>query len=475
MSKTKVLICPYCGDAQAAGDRCRSCGGFFEPLSRQATHNAMGPWFVRDERRPFQPGCSYETLVKLIERKAVTKFSIVRGPTTKQFWTVARRVPGISHLLGYCHNCDASVDASDHGCHACGVPFGAYLDRNFLGLPDVRPLPWEAPVEDDSPHSASSSRMMQFNRAAEPLGISSFASDEELRAEGLTPISNPSGPPAMPAVPKLQLVGDTDALDDNVDGDGEVERNGATTGTGAAALSSAAPSSAPPADVSADSTRSTPSTLASTFNSVALHSMQRRLQKQQRTIRLLAVALSIVTVIGAAAIVMAVRNQQGTLPAISADSSHQLPAGVSSESLPDANSQGTTSLQGETITPPDAGSGNTVADEAIEADALDPAGEDSDGDVNAQSPIIDDSGVVDDEALLPNYAEVFESAQEQLALGKQTDKSLDERIAHYEEALRILRDIAARAPADQQPEDLDSIIKQAEYDLERLKLQRFFP
>lgn len=279
----------------------------------------------------------------------------------------------------------------------------------------------------------------------------------------------------MPAVPKLQLVGDTDALDDNVDGDGEVERNGATTGTGAAALSSAAPSSAPPADVSADSTRSTPSTLASTFNSVALHSMQRRLQKQQRTIRLLAVALSIVTVIGAAAIVMAVRNQQGTLPAISADSSHQLPAGVSSESLPDANSQGTTSLQGETITPPDAGSGSTVADEAIEADALDPAGEDSDGDVNAQSPIIDDSGVVDDEALLPNYAEVFESAQEQLALGKQTDKSLDERIAHYEEALRILRDIAARAPADQQPEDLDSIIKQAEYDLERLKLQRFFP
>lgn len=476
MSKTKVLICPYCGDAQAAGDRCRSCGGLFEPLSRQATHNAMGPWFIRDERRPFQPGCSYETLVKLIERKAVTKFSIVRGPTTKQFWTVARRVPGISHLLGYCHNCDASVDASDHGCHACGVPFGAYLDRNFLGLPDVRPLPWEAPVEDDSPHSASSSRMMQFSRAAEPLGISSFASDEELRAEGLTPISNPPGPSAMPAVPKLQLVGDTDALDDNMDGDGEVERNGATAGTGAVAPSSAAPSIVPPTDASADSTRSTPSALESTLNSVALHSMQRRLKKQQRTIRLLAVALSIAAVIGAAAIVMAVRSQQGALPALSADSSNQSPADVSSEGLPDANLQEAESLQLETTAPSDVISGSIVADEAIEADALDPAGEESDGDVNAQSPIIDDSSAAaDDDALLPNYAEVFESAQEQLALGRQTDKSLDERIAHYEEALRILRDIAAQAPEDQQPADLDSIIRQAGYDLERLKLQRFFP
>ena len=147
MPKTQVVICPYCGETQSAADRCRSCGGLFEPLSRQATHNAMGPWYVRDPAKPFQPGCGYETLVQLIDRGQVMKYSIVRGPTTKQFWTVAKHVSGVAHLLGYCHNCDGSVDACDHGCHVCGVPFGAYLDRNYLGLPDMRPLPWEAEVD----------------------------------------------------------------------------------------------------------------------------------------------------------------------------------------------------------------------------------------------------------------------------------------------------------------------------------------
>lgn len=176
MPKTKIVICPYCGQAQAQAERCRSCGGLFEPLSRQATHNAMGPWFLRDPGKPFHPGCSYETMVRMIDRGQITKNSIIRGPTTKQFWTVARRVPGMAHLLGYCHNCDASVDPVDHGCHVCGVPFGAYLDRNYLGLPDVRPLPWEADTEGPSPQD----RVAPLSAARG--GISRFASDEELLA-----------------------------------------------------------------------------------------------------------------------------------------------------------------------------------------------------------------------------------------------------------------------------------------------------
>lgn len=169
MTRTKLVICPYCGEAQPIGGCCRACGGLFESLSRQATHNAMGPWFVRDPDRPFRPGCSYETLIQMIERGQVTKYSIVRGPTTRQFWTVARHVPGVAHLLGYCHACDGRVDPGDHGCPHCGVPFGAYLDRNFLGLPDIQGEGWESGEAGDGQAGRSTAR-----------GLSSFAADEEL-------------------------------------------------------------------------------------------------------------------------------------------------------------------------------------------------------------------------------------------------------------------------------------------------------
>ena len=80
MTDTTVFICPFCGETQPAGDRCRSCLCLFEPLSRQATHNDMGPWFVRDRNRPFQPGCAYETLTKLIERGQVSNLDVLMRP-----------------------------------------------------------------------------------------------------------------------------------------------------------------------------------------------------------------------------------------------------------------------------------------------------------------------------------------------------------------------------------------------------------
>ena len=180
MAKTKVVICPYCGESQPAGDLCRSCGGYFDELSRQATHNDMGPWFLRNIRRTFQPGCSYETIIKLIDRGQIDKYTIIRGPTSKQFWTIARRVPGISHLLGYCHNCDAKVGPDEHGCPTCGELFGAYLDRNMLGLPEIKPLPWEASIgEEEQPPSPLPSPA-SWSTPTDTRGISSFANDSEI-------------------------------------------------------------------------------------------------------------------------------------------------------------------------------------------------------------------------------------------------------------------------------------------------------
>lgn len=203
MSKPQAIICPYCGETQAAADHCRACGGLFEPLSRQATHNEMGPWFIRSPARPFQPGCSYETLMKLLERGQVDRHTLLRGPSTKQFWTIAKRVPGVAHLLGFCHQCDAEVNPGDHGCPHCGVPFGAYLDRNHLGLPEIRPLPWEIDGTTADHGGAREQRnggAMRSERGglAPQRGLSSFATDQELL--GTTPPYAPGlAGPELPA------------------------------------------------------------------------------------------------------------------------------------------------------------------------------------------------------------------------------------------------------------------------------------
>ncbi len=257
MTSAKAVICPYCGETQRPGNRCQACGGYFEPLSRQATHNAMGPWFVRNPERPFQPGCSYETLVALIERGQITRLTVMRGPTTGQFWTVAKRVPGVSHLLGYCHHCGTSVDPRDHGCAKCGATFGAYLDRNDLGLPEVRPLPWEAPAFD-----RESDRVSVAAAATGTRGLSSFATDEEL----LHP--SRGGRSAVLAATESDVAG-------------------------VAMVATATAADAPP-----------PGVLAHTetrFESQTTRALQRRVTHQARTIRLLR-WLCIVAVLGVAAL-----------------------------------------------------------------------------------------------------------------------------------------------------------------------------
>ncbi len=139
-----MLLCPYCGAATPQGTRCIACRGLLDPLSRQASQNAMGPWFVRDLAMPFMPGCSYETLVGMVTRGKITKRSVLRGPTTRQFWCTAERTPGVSHLLGVCHNCRVDVQPTDSFCDECGAGFTVEPDRQSLGLGAVHLLPGQA-------------------------------------------------------------------------------------------------------------------------------------------------------------------------------------------------------------------------------------------------------------------------------------------------------------------------------------------
>ena len=143
----RAVVCPYCGVISGNTSRCHACGGRFDPLSRQATQNAMGPWQVRDERHPTLPGCSYDTLVSRIRQGKVNAESVVRGPTTRQFWMLAKRVPGVAHLLGSCHACQVKVDPDQYACTSCGAIFHIDRDRQHLGLGPTRMLPGQGSPE----------------------------------------------------------------------------------------------------------------------------------------------------------------------------------------------------------------------------------------------------------------------------------------------------------------------------------------
>jgi hypothetical protein len=373
MAKTKALICPYCGVTQPIAERCRSCGGLFEPLSRQATHNAMGPWFVRDPERPFQPGCSYETLVKLIERRHVNKLTIIRGPTTRQFWTIARRVPGIAHLLGHCHECDASVDPDEHACHACGAQFGAYLDRNYMGLPEVRALPWEARIDDVEPYGLGDGRGR----------LSRFASDEELLAAGALSAE------AAVAAPARGRMGEEHAA---------------------------------------------PRPLEDHAASALTRALQRRIEGQKRSIRLLAVLVAVLAVV-------ALLSNAASLFALF-QSSPQTPAGAeSAQDTPPAPAQETP----PPFSPPA---------RAIEAPA-------------SPKP----TGPTETEPDRGN--DRYDEALQRLVTAEQAERPLNERIADYEHALSILRELAA-APPETQPAGIGELVDRCTRELERLRLRDEF-
>jgi len=134
MSKDRYILCPYCGHTQQRSTRCVACGGLFEPLSRKATEIAMGPWFIRDQSNPHKPGCSYDVLRKMAASQRLTATTVLRGPTTRQFWSVARHVPGVAHLLGFCHGCGTKVPTDATACPSCEVSFAFDIPRNELGL-----------------------------------------------------------------------------------------------------------------------------------------------------------------------------------------------------------------------------------------------------------------------------------------------------------------------------------------------------
>lgn len=140
MTEPSAILCPYCGKKQAIARRCSGCGGHFDRWSLAATQNEMGPWFIRDESNPHFVGLGYEAVVAMIQSHELDRDTPVRGPTTGQYWMLARRVPGLAHHFGRCHGCQSPVDPASPQCRECGVLPPVQVSRNQFGLPPIAPV-----------------------------------------------------------------------------------------------------------------------------------------------------------------------------------------------------------------------------------------------------------------------------------------------------------------------------------------------
>jgi len=167
----RSLVCPYCGTITPDSGRCSGCQGRFDPLSRQATQNQMGAWSIRDDRQPFRPGCTYQTIARLIEQQKITQDTVLRGPSTRQFWTLARHTPGVSQLLGVCHSCQREVKTDAFSCPSCLASFTIERDRQHMGLGPSRPLPGQGLPEVLALHAEPAH---QANQIGQP-GVQSVA------------------------------------------------------------------------------------------------------------------------------------------------------------------------------------------------------------------------------------------------------------------------------------------------------------
>ncbi len=139
MTKQRILVCPICGETQRETSVCCSCDTPLDPNGLLHAEAAVGPWWVRDEDHPFRPGMTYDHIAAMARKGNFERHTLLRGPTTRQLWTVARHVSGIAHLLGRCHKCDTHVEPKTRSCPKCSTPFLAYRDRNNLGLDNSDP------------------------------------------------------------------------------------------------------------------------------------------------------------------------------------------------------------------------------------------------------------------------------------------------------------------------------------------------
>lgn len=152
---------------------------------------------------------TYDILIRKVRDGVIQNYTLLRGPTTRQLWKVANRVPGIAHLLGRCHACREHIDPKSRSCTSCGEAFGGYRDRNNLGLDMGDPLKVEMEVEGDPPKveaegvSSFIGDTALYDTTSEPIQLYSSDIDTSDVPETSLPEQNNDGP-GTPAFRSLQ-------------------------------------------------------------------------------------------------------------------------------------------------------------------------------------------------------------------------------------------------------------------------------
>ncbi len=114
------VVCPFCAHIRTdAGGSCPKCTMEDTASTRRSTGERIGPWFVLQRKNPTAPGLRLSVLLTLARRGHVTPKSIVRGPTTGQFWRYAAQVKGLSRVFGLCWHCGSGVSPDASTCPKC--------------------------------------------------------------------------------------------------------------------------------------------------------------------------------------------------------------------------------------------------------------------------------------------------------------------------------------------------------------------
>ena len=307
---------------------------------------------------------------------------------------------------------------------ACDLRFAAE-GNYFMGLPEVRPLPWEPDFEEAGQPRGERPRAEDWRSSSGPTGISSFATDAELLA--------------------AQRGGES------FGGNGERAARG-----GAEPLAHRAATAFADAPPHRDFGRSSPATseAASTdVTSPVLRALQRRLDAQRRTTRVLAVAAAALTLLLLVALLPRLIDRRSDVSNVA----QYAPEPMKRPAI-------------DPVTPPGALLESLPRDERSDESAspLEPL-------APAEIPMVDPLTAPSEEPIGSGFLAEFERAKLLVQRGEDAEFALDDRIAACDEAVLVLENIQLNAPQEERPAELDQWLVRARSELERLKLKKHFP